>query len=364
MRNKITSPRHAALTLGILSILAVQVGLAQSSPRWKSHDPTRPLPPVITPAEQQLPVAPPSDAVILFDGSDFSKWRDKEGEEHHWTLEDGVMAAGGKGHNLFTIQPFGDVQLHLEWSAPSPAQGSGQGRGNSGVFLMGRYELQILDSYENETYADGQAAAIYGQQPPLVNACRPPGEWQTYDIVFRRPRFTVSGELEKPARVTVVHNGVLVQDCVELVGGTMWLQPIAYQFHPDKLPISLQDHGNPVKFRNIWLRELRETALPGPGPREEKPEICLSSKELDAYVGCYRYRPDSKYPYEVFSNGRQLHCIFGEERAWLDLVANSKREFSMRWTAADVEFDFDEAGRATAMTLNVGGGSFTVTREK
>jgi hypothetical protein len=148
------------------------------------------------------------------------------------------------------------VQLHVEWAAPSPPSGDGQNRGNSGVFLMGRYEVQVLDSYRNTTYPDGQAAALYGQYPPLVNASRPPGEWQTYDIVFRRPRFDANGKLLSKARVTVFHNGVLVQDAVELTGPTAHHARPAYSAHPDRLPILLQDHGDPVRYRNIWLRNL------------------------------------------------------------------------------------------------------------
>jgi hypothetical protein len=157
-----------------------------------------------------------------------------------------------------SARAFGDVQLHIEWATPSPARGSGQARGNSGVFLMGRYEVQVLDSYQNRTYPDGQAAAIYGQYPPLVNASRPPGEWQTYDIVFRRPRFDANGALVSPARMTVFHNGVLVQDDVELTGPSGHQSRPPYERHADRLPIRLQDHGDPVRFRYIWVRELPE----------------------------------------------------------------------------------------------------------
>jgi len=299
---------------------------------------------------------------VLFDGTDLSGWLPEEGEEQSWRAEDGIMLPGGKGVNLRTIRTFGDVQLHIEWAAPLPARGQGQGRGNSGVFFMGRYEVQILDSFENETYADGQAAAIYGQNPPLVNVCRPPGEWQSYDIVFRRPRFDTAGELVAPARMTVIHNGVLVQDAVELVGETMWLQPIPYRYHSDRLPLSLQDHGNPVKFRNIWLRELPETDPLGPPPQEELPVVQLSPEELTGYVGVYRSKPDAKSSWDVFSDGAQLYCIFGRERGRPDLVANSPRRFAMRYTAGHVEFDLDENGRATAFHVHLDGSSFQVKR--
>jgi hypothetical protein len=158
--------------------------------------------------------------------------------------------------SLRTARSFGDIQLHIEWRAATPPTASGQNRSNSGVFLMGRYEVQVLDSYQNETYADGQAAALYGQRPPLVNASRPPGEWQTYDIVFRRPRFAADGRVLEPARITLLHNGVLVHDAVAFTGATAHMRAASYEAHEDRLPISLQDHGDPVRFRNIWVREL------------------------------------------------------------------------------------------------------------
>ena len=166
-----------------------------------------------------------------------------------------MQVAAGTGA-IRTVREFGDVQLHIEWASPSPARGEDQDRGNSGVFLMGRYEVQVLDSYGNATYPDGQAAAVFGQYPPLVNASRAPGEWQSYDIVFRRPRFGSDGSLRQPATLTVFHNGVLVQDRVTLTGPTAHQTRPGYSLHPDKGPISLQDHGHPVRFRNIWIREL------------------------------------------------------------------------------------------------------------
>jgi hypothetical protein len=158
--------------------------------------------------------------------------------------------------SIGTVDPFGDVQLHIEWMTPNPPRGSGQDRGNSGVFLMGRYEVQVLDSYRNDTHADGQAAALYGEFPPLVNASRPPGQWQTYDIIFRRPHFDGQGRVVRRARVTVLHNGVLVHDAIELTGPTSDMVRRPYAAHADSLPITLQDHGHPVRFRNVWLRRL------------------------------------------------------------------------------------------------------------
>jgi hypothetical protein len=207
-----------------------------------------PEPPVVTPGENSA--APPSDAIILFDGKDLSAW---EGADK-WKVEDGEAVIGEGG--IKTKQKFGDMQLHIEWSAPVPSQGESQGRGNSGIFLMDSYELQVLDSYENKTYPDGQAASIYKQTPPLVNAMRPPGQWNVYDVAWTAPRFKEDGSLKSPARITVFQNGVLVQSNFELKGKTHWHQPAGYEQHDDKMPISLQDHGNPVRYRNIWVREI------------------------------------------------------------------------------------------------------------
>ncbi|MEZ6066355.1 MAG: DUF1080 domain-containing protein [Planctomycetaceae bacterium] len=213
---------------------------------WKSGI-EWPEPVVVTPGEGN---APPSDAIVLFNGENLDAFDGVSG----WTIEDGVATVGS---TVSTKQKFGDCQLHLEFASPAEVKGKGQGRGNSGVYLMGRYELQILDSYDNQTYFDGQCGAIYKQQPPLVNVCRPPGEWQTYDIIFRAPRFNADGGLMSPAAMTVLQNGVLVQNHFELQGGTFYHQPPAYQAHPDRESIQLQHHGNPVRFRNIWIRDLQ-----------------------------------------------------------------------------------------------------------
>jgi len=223
---------------------------------WKIHDMDRPLPPVVTPGAIVTPGKPPSDSIVLFDGKDLSKWCDSKGQPSKWKVERNYMEVVKKAGSIKTKQNFGDCQIHIEWRAPLPVNGKGQGRGNSGVFLMDTYEVQVLDSFDNRTYADGMAAAIYGQFPPLVNACRPPGEWQTYDIIFHRPHFDKNGNLTRPARMTVFHNGVLVQDNAELLGPTAWKKRVPYKAHPDKMPLSLQDHGNPVRYRNIWIREL------------------------------------------------------------------------------------------------------------
>jgi len=226
---------------------------------WKIHDKNRTLPPVVKPgtfSTSSMPGQPPADAVVLFDGRDLSRWRTSKGEPAKWDVEDGYMEVKKGTGSHETTQGFGDCQLHIEWSSPEKVTGKDQGRGNSGVFLMGLYEVQVLDSYENVTYADGHAAAVYGQYPPLVNVSRPPGVWQTYDIIFHRPHFDDTGKLISRATMTVLHNGVLVQDNVALTGPTGWKSRPPYKPHTDKLPLSLQDHGNPVRFRNIWIREL------------------------------------------------------------------------------------------------------------
>lgn len=219
---------------------------------WRVHDKNRPVPALVAPAPL-VSSAPPSDAIVLFDGRDLSRWKsgDKDGQ---WRVEQGCATVNGTG-SIETREAFGDCQLHLEWATPAKIDGHSQERGNSGVFLMGRYEVQVLDSFENRTYADGQAGALYGQAPPLANACRAPGEWQSFDIAFRAPRF--EGEkLLSPATVTVIHNGVVVQNQTEFIGATRHRAVATYEAHGPELPLALQDHGSPVRYRNIWVRRL------------------------------------------------------------------------------------------------------------
>jgi Domain of Unknown Function (DUF1080) len=240
-----------------LAALPATAQTSQTPRKWKPHDTDRPVPTVIDPgtsSSQDNAGKPPSDAVVLFDGQDLSQWTEKNGSPAKWKVGSGYFEVVPKAGYIYTRQPFGDCQLHVEFAEPSPPIGEGQDRGNSGVFLMGLYEIQVLDSVNNTTYADGQAAAVYGQYPPLVNASRPPGQWQTYDIIFHGPRFASDGKLTRPARVTVLHNGVLVQDNVEITGPTASGKP--YEQTPEKLPLALQDHNHPVRYRNIWIREL------------------------------------------------------------------------------------------------------------
>jgi len=238
-----------------------QFSPAQVDPRWKPNDPDRPVPPVIEPgtaSTQDKPGHAPSDAVVLFEGKDLSQWVGEDGQPAKWKVADGYFEVAPKTGIIHTRQAFGDCQLHVEFTEPVPPVGESQERGNSGVFLHGLYEVQVLDSYQNKTYADGQASAIYGQFPPQVNASRPPGQWQMYDIIFHGPRFDKDGKLLRPARFTVLLNGVLVQDNVEPSGPTAHHARPPYKSGPDKLPLALQDHGNPVRYRNIWIRELSE----------------------------------------------------------------------------------------------------------
>jgi hypothetical protein len=209
-----------------------------------------PEPKVVEPGAMPGAVLPPADAIVLFDGRDLSQW---EGGSR-WLIRDGAATIRGGG--IQTRQAFGDCQLHVEWASPEQVSGSGQGRGNSGIYLMGRYEVQVLDSYQNKTYPDGSAGAIYKQSPPLVNVSRQPGQWQSFDIIFHGPRFDAEGKVTRPATLTVLHNGVLIQDHFALEGTTAWDMAPQYTAHPPKLPLHIQDHGNPVRFRNIWIREL------------------------------------------------------------------------------------------------------------
>lgn len=212
-----------------------------------------PIPVKVTPGAG---TAAPSDAIILFDGSNFNNWVNNEGGAVQWELNEGAMTVKPGTGDIATKEGFGDMQLHIEWRTPSVVKGEGQGRGNSGIFLMGRYEVQVLDNFDNPTYPNGQAGSIYKQHIPLVNACKAPGEWQTYDILFTAPRFNDQGRVTHPARVTIIHNGVVVQNNIEIWGSTEFIGLPQYKAHTMNEPIRLQDHGDLVSFRNIWVRKL------------------------------------------------------------------------------------------------------------
>jgi 3-keto-disaccharide hydrolase len=229
--------------------------------RWQVHDLDRPAPAMVTPGEACGGAA--ADAVALFDGTEASmaNWSDNKGVASKWVCGNGYMESVKGAGYIQTRQKFGSCQLHVEFATPATVKGDGQGRGNSGVFLQGQYEVQVLDSYNNKTYPDGQCSALYGRAVPLINACRKPGQWQSYDIIYHRPMFDKKGNVTKMATFTVIQNGILVQDHVELTGGTDWRGGHAvsdYAPHDDAGPIMLQDHGNPVRYRNIWVRELKD----------------------------------------------------------------------------------------------------------
>ncbi len=225
--------------------------------KWRVHDVARPHPPMVTPSTK--PGGPPADAIVLFDGKDWSKWVTMvkgKPEEPKWKIENGYAEVVPGSGGIQTRDKFGDIQLHLEWASPAEIKGKGQTRGNSGVILMSRYEVQVLDSNGNDTYADGQAASVYGQHPPFVNASLKPGEWQTYDIVFEAPKWR--GEmLLQPAYVTVIHNGIVVHHRVEITGRTPHAKVGTYAPHGPEEALSIQNHGSPVRYRNIWVRALR-----------------------------------------------------------------------------------------------------------
>ncbi len=246
MTNK-TESKLIILTLIFFFFSVISYGQkAKDTEDWSKK------PVIITPGKKNRP---PSDAIILFNGKDFSNWTSAKGAVQ-WKKKSGAMEVVKSKGSIQTKESFGNIQLHIEWRAPKKVVGDGQGRGNSGIFLMGLYEVQVLDSYQSETYYNGQAGSIYKQSIPLVNACEPPGKWQTYDIIFSAPVFNQDESLKTPGFVTVIQNGVLIQNNVELKGPTLFVGTPEYHFHENKLPIMLQDHGNPVRYRNIWLREL------------------------------------------------------------------------------------------------------------
>jgi hypothetical protein len=230
--------------------------------KWRVHDSRRPHPPIIQPgtsSSQNEPGKPPSDAIVLFDGTDLSKWEvvkpDGSVSPAQWKVQGNYMEVAGGTGSIQSKEKFGDCQIHVEWTSPTDVKGESQGRGNSGVIIMGNYEIQVLDMYDNLTYADGQASAMYGQYPPMVNPARKPGEWQSYDIIFEAPVF--DGEkVMKPAYVTVLFNGVVVQNHRAFIGRMTYRQVATYAPHPPEGPLMLQDHGNPVRYRNIWVRRL------------------------------------------------------------------------------------------------------------
>lgn len=234
-------------------VMIMTTSFSQDKPDPKDTEVWEPEPKVITPGSG--PFSPPSDAIVLFDGKSLDNWVHNDGKNAKWTVANGAMTVAKGSGGIKTKQAFGDIQLHIEWRTPAKVEGDGQGRGNSGIFFCEKYELQILDSYNNRTYSNGQAGSIYKQAIPLVNASRGPGEWQAYDVVFIAPTFNQDGTLNKAGRITVFHNGVLIHHYTEIKGTTEYIGPPRIIAH-GKGSISLQDHGNPTSFRNIWVREL------------------------------------------------------------------------------------------------------------
>lgn len=332
----------------LVALCTVLPQLTQGAPLPLGHDRTRPLPPVVDPGTASTPERAgkaPSDAVVLFDGKDLSAWAAMDGTPTKWIVKgDAMECVPGSGY-IRTLQNFGECQFHIEFATPAKAEGSSQGRGNSGVFFGNtRYEIQVLDSYKNATYADGSCGSIYNQYPPLVNACRPPGEWQMYDILWTPPRFANDGSLLSPARVTAFQNGVLIQNNVELFGETGWLDRKPFTPHPEKQFIALQDHGNPVRYRNIWVREL---GAPG------RPEFQLPDALLDSYCGTYK--DGEKTVAEINRRGGNLLLKFkGVEFV---MFAESPTHFFAK--TVDVQADFDFSGSEKTLRISVGedGGS-------
>jgi Domain of Unknown Function (DUF1080)/Domain of unknown function (DUF3471) len=332
--------------------------------RWRQHDIRRPRPPVVEPAAGGIASAPPRDAVILFDGTDLDAWKSHTGGPARWKVNGGVMETVPGAGMIETKRAFGDIQLHVEWAAPAPPHGVGQDRGNSGVFLMGQFEVQVLDSYHADTYADGQAGAIYGQYPPLFNASRPPGEWQTYDIAFRRPRFDASGKLLEPSRVTLFHNGILVQNGEEPIGPTSWLKWLPYDAdRGGRGPIALQDHDHPVHYRNIWLRELPDRPAPTPQDLARPKTVELPAELLDRYAGQYllNEKPDSPRA-AISRQGGHLTISFPFRPQSLVLEPISETQFDMPFTDGRFTFRRDDSGRVTGVHFRIGDGERNMKR--
>jgi hypothetical protein len=339
-----------ALVLIALVLLAPFSCLGQTSQTFKKHDWNRPRPPVVDPgtaSSQEQPGKPPSDATVLFDGRDLSQWGAMDGGPTRWVVKDGVMECVAGSGMIRTLQSFGDCQLHVEYAAPVPPRGKSQGRGNSGVFLMGIYEIQVLDNYDNPTYADGYDAAIYGQYPPLVNACRPPGQWQSYDVIFTRPRFDDKGQVIAPARITLLHNGVLVQNNIALLGNTPYMLRPEYRPHADKLPLALQDHGNPVRYRNIWMRELGSDAL--------QKEFSFSTQMLDRLVGTYVVNPRLTVIISRKGNQLSMRLVSPGGDTEFSLLAESATKFYLKDVDSTVTFQVNDQGVAESLDYYMGG---------
>ncbi len=338
------TPRRSSLSSLLLVFAGPLLGADAPQARPELTEQWTPVPALVSVPASGVP----SDAIVLFDGTHTNEWDTTNPSQPGWRLEDGVWTIVPKTGSMRTKRAFGDMQLHLEFRTPTNDTGSGQGRGNSGVMIMdGRYEVQLLDSHENLTYPNGQAGSLYKQYPPLVNASRPPGEWQTYDIVFIAPRFHPDGSLKSPARLTVLHNGTLVQHDQTLRGTTGFRGPPRYEAHPEKLPLQLQNHSDEVSFRNIWVRELtspRAADLSAPSGRIDWTTL-FNGRDLTGWdTWLARTAPNSepiglnKDPAGVFSvveiDGRPAIRVSGEQTGALSSIApygNYRLRLHYKW---------------------------------
>ncbi len=331
-------------------------------PGWLQHDMTRPQPPRVEPAAAALPVAPPSDAVVLIgaDGSGLENWQADAGGPAPWRTEAGALVVAPGTGGIRTAESFGDAQVHIEWMPAAEPEKDGQNRSNSGLFLVdGRYEVQILDVWDNRTYADGRAGALYGQFPPLADATRPPDEWQAFDVFFRMPRFAPDGALVEEARMTVVHNGVVVQNNEVLPGTTIWLESLPYEPHgPGR--IGLQDHGSPARFRNLWARRLPERAAP-PAGYASFDAVTLTAAQRDRLVG--RYARDEGGTFVIERLGDGLGLSMPWRPGVLPIVPLSPTSLQLKNTAGRFEVETDAGGAVTGLAFTMGGATYHATPE-
>jgi hypothetical protein len=358
------------LPTGLLVILASTTPQADEREKvvepksgWRQHEMNRPRPPEVRPESTTVAIPPPRDAIILFDGNELGAWQTPEGRPAAWKVENGVLEVSPGAGPIQTRQSFGDIQLHVEWASPAPPVGKGQDRGNSGIFLMGRFELQVLDSYNARTYADGQAGAIYGQYPPLFNASRPPGEWQIYEIAFRHPRFDAKGNLEEPARITVIHNGILIQNNEEPWGQTNWLEAAPYEPGITQGPIQLQDHGHPVRFRNIWLRKLPTRSAPVASELRRPEIITLPDKYLASLEGEYQqgHGPSASKLTISREEGHLLVRLPFRPRP-VRALPISRMVFVLPYTDAELTFQSSKEGVIDGVRMRVGDGDRTLRK--
>lgn len=324
--------------------LLVGVLQAQLATGWKAHDKTRPQPKIVDPGQASPSGSAPSDAIVLFDGKDLSNWTGPNGKKPKWVVKDGVMECAKGSGFVYSKEKFSDCQLHVEWASPANVKGNGQGRGNSGVFLPGGYEVQVLDSFENETYPDGGAASIYGQYPPMVNASRGPGQWQTYDIILRMAKFDANRKLVSPAMITVLHNGVVVQHGTKPFGPTSWVLHKDENANNTEGAIGLQDHGNPVRYRNIWIRKLDTTATKGTYSESR----AFTADETKKFAGKY------KGGQEVSVIDGKLHLkTLGQQ---MEMAAYADGTFGLVKSAGTISFTMDDDGNVTALKMKLDAG--------